>query len=115
MKKPCVLIMRRDSLWSRVLEGPGIRPDLEIKLVIGETTTVQDLLKEIYLYDVDLVLISESMPPAQKENLAELLMVCPKLRVIVASEDSNWVHIFRKEDVLLGHLNDLLDLINSAD
>lgn len=114
MNIPCILVVHHDSLWSRVLERPGIWPGQKATVVVCEATTVQDLLREINLYSADIVLMSESTVVAGKENLAELLMVYPKLRVIVASDDSNWVHIYYKKDILLSRLNDLFNVIDVA-
>jgi hypothetical protein len=61
----------------------------------------------------NVVLFSESQPMAAKESLAQLLIGHPRLRIVVVSVDSNWLHIFNKEDMLLTSLDDLLAVIKS--
>ncbi len=43
--------------------------------------------------------------------LGHLLMINPELQVIIVSEDSNWVHIFHKKDMLMTRQSDLLDVL----
>jgi hypothetical protein len=109
---PSVLLMEKDSLWNRALTDLVTASGSKINLIVSQASGMEDLLVEISLNEVSVVLLGESMPPAAKDSLAQLLMAHPKLRVIVISEDSNWLYIFQKEDFLLTGLADLLNVIN---
>ena len=43
--------------------------------------------------------------------LGNLLMSYPQMRVVVVSEESNWLHIFDKKDKLMAQNSDLLDVL----
>jgi hypothetical protein len=112
-KSPCLLIVEHDVLMSRAL--PSILRDTPaaLKVFISHASDVQALIADITAVGADVILIGESMVFASGEPLAQVLTMCPKMRVIVADEESNWVHIFGKEDRLLAQLADLVSVIFS--
>jgi chemotaxis response regulator CheB len=110
-KKPCVLVMKNDSLLKRAVVSLVIS-GCELDVVVSEAADFHELTGDVAKLQPDIVLLGESMPWAAKESLSNLLMTCTRLKVIVASEDSNWLHVFNKEDKLLTGLNDLISVIN---
>ena len=109
-KKPCVLVMKTDVLLKRaVISLMDLEQELEI--VVSDAIDIPDLALDVSKINPEVILFSESHPVAAKETLAQLLFSHPKLRVVVVSEDSNWLHVFDKEDKLMTSLNDLLAVI----
>ena len=106
----CVLVMKTDVLLKRaVISLMDLEKDLEI--VVSEAVDFPELAMDIAKINPDVVLFSESHPVAAKETLAQLLFSHPKLRVVVVSVTSNWLHVFDKEDKLMTSLDDLLTVI----
>ncbi len=83
----------------------------EINLVSSSAGNLGELVTEVTDLKVDLVILSESNPLAAKEALISLLMSCTELRVVVVSEDTNWLHVFHKKDMLLTRQSDFKESI----
>jgi chemotaxis response regulator CheB len=111
MSITCVLVVQQDSLLNEALTSILLSSKSELKIVTSAAKDVGELIAEIPDLKPDLVLLGESMPLAAKDALAHLLMSYPELRVIVVSEDTNWLHVFHKKDMLLSRRADLLDVI----
>jgi DNA-binding NarL/FixJ family response regulator len=112
VKVPGVLIMKQDALVNRALTSLLVTSSSQLTVIVSEASDVRRLAVEISKLKPDAVLLSESIPLAAKDSVMQLLTAHPNLRVIVVSEDSNWIHIFRKEDMLLTRLTDLLEVIH---
>ena len=111
IKTPCVLVVEADVLLKRAFASLlTLGGDLEI--VISEARNIQELLDDISKTKPSAVLFSESIPFSRMDSLSQLLMIHPMPKVIVVSEDSNWIHIFSQEDRLITDLSDLLFVIN---
>lgn len=109
-KKSCVLVMKTDVLLKRaVISLMDLEKELEI--VVSEAIDIPELAMDVSKINPSVILFSESHPVAAKETLAQLLFSHPKLRVVVVSENSNWLHVFDKEDRLMTSLDDLIAVI----
>lgn len=114
MSIPCVLIMPEDSLLNQALINIVIDGMPAVNVITSEANDFEGLIAEISDLKPDTVLLRESTESAAEDYLTHLLMAYhDRLRVIVVSEDSNWLHIFRKDEMLLKRSNDLLDILNS--
>lgn len=107
----CVLAMQQHSLMNQALITALLSSIPEHKVVTSTANGLETLITEISELKPDVVLLGEATPLAAKDTLAHLLMCFPELRVIVVSEDTNWLHVFHKKDLLLTHQNDLLDIV----
>jgi chemotaxis response regulator CheB len=107
----CVLVMKQDSLLNRALASALLRSDCEIKIIPSSASDAKGLIAETSKFKPDIVIIGESMPLARKDALGSLLMSYPEMRVVVVSEDTNWLHIFHKTDKLMTRQADLLDVL----
>lgn len=76
--------------------------------------SIDELGKEIHTSKANVILLEKSCPYASEWALTKLLMLFPKLVVIVVDEDSNWLHIYRREDILMTSSADLISAIRSA-
>ena len=114
MHIPCVLVITIDSLLSLALTNLINASDKG--LIVFESTAKEfnELIKEINTYQADVILVEKSNSLAGEEMLTKLLMLYPKLLVIVVTDESNWLHIYRREDLLMTSPADLLNVIQTA-
>jgi hypothetical protein len=83
----------------------------ELEIVISEANDIEELAMDVSKIKPDAVLFTESHPIAKNGSLAQLLFSNPKVKVVVASVNSNWLYVFDKEDKLITSLDDLLSVI----
>lgn len=111
----CILALQEHSLMNQALINALLSSIPEHKVITSTANGLETLITEIEELKPDVVLLGEAMPLAAKDILAHLLMCFPELRVIVVSEDTNWLHIFHKRDLLLTRQSDLLDIVYSRE
>jgi chemotaxis response regulator CheB len=85
--------------------------DCELKIIKSGANDVNGLIAETSKIKPDVVILGESTPLARMDVLGNLLMSYPEMRVVVVSEESNWLHIFDKKDKLMARNSDLLDAL----
>jgi DNA-binding NarL/FixJ family response regulator len=83
----------------------------ELKIITSGANDVHSLIAETSRVKPDIVILGESTPLARLDVLGNLLMSYPTMRVVVVSEESNWLHIFDKKDKLMAQNSDLLDAL----
>jgi chemotaxis response regulator CheB len=114
-----VLLVQSASLLNDVLQDL-LFSGSELKVVTSEARDIQELTGDIARSEPDVVVLVDWLPVtgekplAENETLAVLMNTRANLRVIVISQNSNWLKVFRKDDVLLSHAADLIDVINSG-
>lgn len=111
MSITCLIAVPKDTLLDRALANILIGARNELKLFTSAAKNLPDLVAEISDLKPDIVILAESMPLAAKDALGSLLMSHTELRVVVVSEDTNWLHVFHKKDVLMTRQVDFLDAI----
>lgn len=114
MHIPCVLALPKDSLLGFTLANLINASDVGLVVCESQAQTLADLVKEIKDNQADVILLEKSSPFADEVALTKLLMVNPKLLMIIINENSNWFHIYRKEDVLMTSPEDIISAIKSA-
>ena len=112
-KAPCVLILKADVLVKRAFASL-ITMGSEFEVVVSESPDLSELTEDISKLRPDVIFISSSNPLADRYFLSQLLIRYPGLKVVVVSDQSNWLHIFKHEDKLLTSLDELLPIINSV-
>jgi hypothetical protein len=85
--------------------------ECELKIITSGANDVHGLIAETSKVKPDIVILGESTPLARMDVLGNLLMSYPQMRVVVVSEESNWLHIFDKKDKLMAQNSDLLDVL----
>jgi DNA-binding NarL/FixJ family response regulator len=111
MNTTCVLVTKQDSMLNRALTDLLQNSNCELKIITSGANDVHSLIAETSRVNPDIVILGESTPLARLDVLGNLLMSYPKMRVVVVSEESNWLHIFDKKDKLMGQNSDLLDAL----
>jgi DNA-binding NarL/FixJ family response regulator len=111
-KSLCILVMKTDVMLKRaVISLMGLEKDLEI--VVSEAVDFTELAMDVSKINPNVILFSDTHPAAAKESLTQLLTNHSRLRIVVVSVKSNWLHIFDKEDMLLTSFDDFLGIIKS--
>ena len=113
MNIPSVLIIKKNSILTQAMRSILHSSGSKINVLNSTAIDLQHLIADIGNLDPDVVLIEESMTIENSEMLPRLLMVFPNKRLIVVSNDSNWLHIYRKNDMLMTRPSDLLSSITS--
>ena len=111
MSITCLLAIPNNSLLDRALESIISSGNSEIKLITSAAKNLTELVEEISDLEANIVILAESLPLAAKDTLVSLLMSFTELRVIVVSEDTNWLHVFHKRDMLMNRQADFKDAI----
>lgn len=114
MNIPCVLVITKDSVLSFALTDLINASDVGLVVFDSQAQNFVELVKEINSNQADVILLEKSSSYAGEEALMKLLMYYPKLLVIVVDEESNWLRIFRREDILMASPADLISAIQSA-
>jgi len=112
-KAPCVLVLKADVLMKRAFASL-ITQGGEFEVAVSEALDLTDLIEDVASINPDAIFLSGSLPLADKASLSQLLIRYRGLKVVVVSNESNWLHIFKREDRLLTRLDDLLLVINST-
>lgn len=111
-RTPCVLVMHTDVLLKRAFASL-LTLGCDVEIVVSEATNIQELVDDIFKTNPDVVLFSESIPFSREEALLQLLTLRPAPKLIVASQESNLLNIFSREERAITELNDLLTFINA--
>jgi DNA-binding NarL/FixJ family response regulator len=114
MNTTCVLVTKQDSMLNRALTDLLQSSECELKIITSGANDVHGLIAETSKVKPDIVILGESTPLARMDVLGNLLMSYPQMRVVVVSEESNWLHIFDKKDKLMAQNSDLLDVLCAA-
>jgi hypothetical protein len=61
----------------------------------------------------DVIVFDRQTSEANQRAISHLLIVQPRLQIIVISAETNWMQVFRKEDILMSEPLDLLNLIHT--
>jgi len=112
MKKRCFIAGKRDSLFKNLVANllNGLIDDLDLRE--SQANDFEELLAEISDADPSLILLDESSPFSGDSLLGRILAFKPELPVIVISENSNLMHIVRKETKVIDSSSDLVDVVN---
>ena len=112
MKKRCFLAGRNDSLFKNLVAT--LLNDLikDLDLHESQAEDMEGLLNEISETEPTLVLLDDSSPFSGESPLIRILMHRPGLPIIVISENSNVMHIVRKETQIINSSSDLVKAVN---
>lgn len=92
-----------------VLQSAGA----ELEICVSEACDLNSLRADVARLAASLVFIGESTPFAENSAISQLLAIRPNMRVVVVSEETNWLQIFHREDRLLGSIPEFINLIKA--
>lgn len=109
---PCVLVMNQDVLIKRAFASL-LDSGKVLDVVVSEAKDEWELTDDIDKTKPDVLCFSGSIPLVKMDSLPHLLMRHAGLKVIIVSEESNWLHMFKHEDRLVTSLQDLIQIIDA--
>ena len=108
----CILTVEEQSLWNKVVSSLLQTQENESTVIVKNVGSMSELITEIDRNNVDLILFRDSNPLADEKSLVHLMTIYPRLRIVVASELSNWLRVFKKDEIQLTSFTDLVHLLN---
>jgi chemotaxis response regulator CheB len=87
--------------------------EANLRVVASEAVDFKGLLAEIKCVKPDVILLEESMLMVTNTSIVELLDTFFELRVVVVSENNNWLQVFRKNTRLITSAADLIQAIHT--
>ena len=108
----CLLVIENDSPLNFALDMLLV-PDSGIKAFKSTADNFQGLVNELCNLKSQVVILEDSTISTEENSVAHLLMSSPELKIIVVLRDSNYIHIFRKDEVLIHSSSDFLEIIRS--
>jgi hypothetical protein len=92
-----------------------LTPETGIRAVKSSASDFQGLIGEVCDSKSQVVILEDAVI-AGKENcsLSELLMSNPELKIIVVLRDSNRIHVFRKDEIMIQSSSDFIEAIHSS-
>jgi len=111
---PCVVAITKDTVLGHALTNLINSSEVGFVVVESNANNLEELIEEINTNNADVILLEKSDPFAGEDMLTKLLMLYPRLLVIIANEENNWLHIYRREDILMTSTADLITAIRSA-
>ncbi len=113
LKTNCLLVIEDDSPLNFALEML-FGPDSGIEAVKSMANDFQGFLDEIAKLKSRVVLFEDSTALTGRNSLTQLLMSNPELKIIVILRDSNYIHVFRKEEIRIQSSAELIEAIHST-
>ena len=113
MSTNCLLVIEEDSPLNFALEML-FSSDAGIKAVKSEARTFQEFVEEACRSKTQVVLLEDAAAPGERNTLTQLLMSTPPLKIIVILRDSNYIHVFRKEEILIQSSAELIEAIQKG-
>jgi DNA-binding NarL/FixJ family response regulator len=111
MTNPRVLVLQKESLLNQALANILKNSECDISVITSGAMEAKGFIEETAELRPDVVILGESTPMASKDVLGYLLMSNPEMQVVIVSEDTNYLHIFHKKDMLITRQTDLLDVL----
>ena len=114
MPIPCVLVITVNSLLGLALTNLINASDTGLVVFESNAKEFDELKWEINTYSADVILVEKNNSFAGEVSLMNLLTLYPKLLVVIVNEEDNWLHIYRRENLLMTSTEDLLNVIQTA-
>jgi len=108
----CLLFIENDSPLNFALDMLLV-PDSGIKAFKSNADNLHGLVNELCNLKSQVVILEDSAIQTEENSVAHLLMSSPELKIIVVLRESNYIHIFRKDEVLIHSSSDFLEIIRS--
>ena len=114
VQNPAVLVISKDSLLNLALTNIISDSNLDLSVIESKAQQYDELVVEINTIIADVILLDKASSFATEDILTKLLMLYPKLLLILVDQHSNWLHVYRREDILISSSTDLMEIIKSS-
>ena len=112
MSTNCLLVIEDDSPLNFALEML-LAPSSGIIAVKSTASDLQGLVDEVCNLKSPVVILEDAVAMTEKNSLAQLLLSNPELKIIVVLRDSNAIHVFRKDEIMIQSSSDFIEAIQS--
>lgn len=113
MKERCVLVITNDTVLGYAMTNLFRDSHDGIRVAISQAQTLEDLVMEIQDHQASILLFEKSHPYGGEKELTEIQTLYPNLKMIIVTEESNWMQIIGVRDILMNSSQDLVNLIRS--
>lgn len=114
MHNPTVLVISKNPLLIQALKNIIGESKLGLEIIESKAKQYDDLVVEISTRIAEVILLDKASSFATEDVLGKLFILCPKLFMILVDQDSNWLHLYRREDVLITSSAELMEIVNSS-
>lgn len=112
MSIDCLLIIENDSPLNLAFEML-FGSDSGVDAVKSNAKDFRGLVDEVCNLKSGVVILEDSATGTEENVLADLLMAKPGMKIVIVLRDSNYIHIFRKDEVMIRSSSDFLEIIQS--
>ena len=113
MDNPRVLVITDNSILGYALSNL-LRPSQgHVAVQASNVKTASKLASAINLHNPDIILVGITNPLVEKEVLNHFLLSNLNIPMVLVHEDSNWVQVIHREEILMSETEDLIKLIDS--
>jgi DNA-binding NarL/FixJ family response regulator len=113
LKEHRVLVITNDTVLGYAMTNLFSDSHDGIRVTISQAQTLEDLVKEIQDYQASILLFEKSHPHGGEKELTKIQKLHPNLKIIIVTEESNWMQIIGVKDILMSSSQDLINLIRS--
>lgn len=75
----------------------------------------QRLIDEVCETKPQVVILEDTVMLTEKHTLFDLIISNPKLTILVVLRESNYMHVFRNEEVMIGNSSDFLKVLRQIE
>ena len=88
-------------------------PGAGIQAVKSHACDFQSLVDEVCELKSQVVILEDEATITGRNSLAHLLMSNPELKIVMVLRESNYIHIFRKAEILIQNASEFLEIIRA--
>ena len=114
MKSTCIIATANNSILNLAVNKLINLPQVDLTVLESSANSYPMLVNEIKDHKADVVILDKSFPFPEEDMFARLLLIFPSLLVVVINDGNNWLHLFRRQDILLSAPEDFLQVILSS-
>ena len=114
MQEPNVLFILKNPLLNLALTKIIKDSKSSLNFIESNAQQYDELLMEIKTLIADVIILDKASYFASEEILTKLLNLYPKLLLILVDQDSNWLQVYRREDILINSSAELMEIIKSS-
>jgi len=114
VQNPNVLFVFKNPLLNLALTKIIADSESNLKFIESKAQRYEELITEIKTLIADVIILDKASSFASEDILTKLLNLYPKLLLILVDQHSNWLQVYRREDILINSSAELMEIIKSS-
>lgn len=110
MSIDCLLVIENDSPLNFAFEML-LTPEKGVKATKSSADDFQKLVDEVCEAKPQVVILEDTAMLTEKHSLSDFLFSNPKVTIMVVLRESNHVHVFRREELVIENSSDFLEAL----